>query len=135
MKDPATQEQFIELRAQGMSFAAIAERLGVAKSTLIAWSKDNKYEIGNLRQIHLEAMREKYRMGAERKVEIFAKQLDNVEGELAKRDMATVPTERLFNLLIKLTHKLNLTNTPLSFTKRPTEFLLEDMTPLATWEA
>lgn len=118
-----------------MSFAAIAERLGVAKSTLIAWSKDNKYEIGNLRQIHLEAMREKYRMGAERKVEIFAKQLDNVEGELAKRDMATVPTERLFNLLIKLTHKLNLTNTPLSFTKRPTEFLLEDMTPLATWEA
>ena len=135
MKDLATQEQFVELRAQGMSFAAIAERLGVAKSTLIAWSKDNKYEIGNLRQIHIEAMREKYRMGAERKVEMFAKQLDTVENELARRDMATVPTERLFDLLIKLTRELNLTTAPLSFTERPTEFLLEDMTPLATWEA
>lgn len=118
-----------------MSFAAIAERLGVAKSTLITWSKDNKYEIGNLRQIHIEAIREKYRMGAERKVEMFAKQLDTVENELARRDMATVPTERLFDLLIKLTRELNLTTAPLSFTERPKEFLLEDMTPLATWEA
>jgi transcriptional regulator with XRE-family HTH domain len=135
MKDLATQEQFVELRAQGMSFATIAERLGVAKSTLIAWSKDSKYEIGNLRQIHIEAIHEKYRMGAERKVEMFAKQLDTVEGELAKRDMATIPTERLFDLLIKLTRELNLTTAPLSFTERPTEFLLEDMAPLATWEA
>jgi IS30 family transposase len=35
VKDPALKDQFIELRAQGVSFAVIAERLGVAKSTLI----------------------------------------------------------------------------------------------------
>jgi transposase-like protein len=89
MKDPALKDQFVELRAQGMSFAAIAERLDVAKSTLITWSKEAENDIGNLRQIYAEAMREKYRMGTERRVEIFSKQLDSVEGELAKRDMAT----------------------------------------------
>lgn len=135
MIDTAVKEQFIELRAQGVSFAAIAERLDVAKSTLISWSKDNKYEIGNLRQIHAEALREKYRMSAERRLALFAKQLDAVEGELAKRDMATIPTERLFDIMVKLTRELNLTDTPLAFTERPTEFILEDITPLAKWEA
>jgi hypothetical protein len=74
-------------------------------------------------------------MGVERRVELFAKQLDSVESELAKRDIATVPTERLFDLLIKLTRELNFTDTPLSFTERPTEFILADITPLAKWEA
>ena len=135
MKDLATKDQFIELRAQGKSFVAISETLGVAKSTLISWSKDSKYEIGNLRQVHAEAMREKYRMGAERRLALFAKQLDAVEGELAKRDMATISTERLFDIMVKLTRELNLTDTPLSFTERPTEFILEDIAPLAKWEA
>ncbi len=137
MKDPATKEQFVELRAQGVSFAVIAERLGVAKSTLITWSKEAENDIGNLRQIYAEAMREKYRMGAERRVEIFAKQLDSVEGELAKRDMATVPTERLFDMLLKLGREIGV-NAPMSFKQKKVgniDFDFADMAPLATWEA
>lgn len=137
MKDPALKDQFIELRAQGMSFAAIAERLGVAKSTLITWSKEAENDIGNLRQIYAEAMREKYRMGAERRVELFAKQLDTVEGELAKRDMATVPTERLFDMLLKLARELGAQNTPMTFKqKRLGEgFEFADLVPTAEWQA
>jgi len=137
VKDPALKDQFIELRAQGMSFAAIAERLGVAKSTLITWSKEAENDIGNLRQIYAEAMREKYRMGAERRVELFAKQLDTVEGELAKRDMATVPTERLFDMLLKLARELGAQNTPMTFKqKRLGEgFEFADLVPTAEWQA
>ncbi len=134
MKDLATQEQFIELRAQGMSFAAIAERLGVAKSTLIAWSENLEIEIANLRQIHVEGLREKYRMGAERRVELFGKQLDAVESELGKRDLAVVPTERLFDLLVKLGKELNITDAPLHLGKR-VDGLHVDLSSMVTWEA
>lgn len=137
MKDPATKEQFVELRAQGVSFAVIAERLGVAKSTLIAWSKEAENDIGNLRQIYTEALREKYRMGAERRVELFAKQLDAVEGELAKRDMSTVPTERLFDMLVKLGREIGVHNAPLQFKQKKlgADFDFADLAPTAQWQA
>ncbi len=119
-----------------MSFAAIAERLDVAKSTLITWSKEAENDIGNLRQIYAEAMREKYRMGAERRVELFAKQLDTVEGELAKRDMATVPTERLFDMLLKLGREIG-ANTPITFKQKKLGegFEFADLVPTAEWQA
>jgi transposase-like protein len=137
MKDPALKEEFVELRAQGASFAAIAERLGVAKSTLIDWSKDKENDIGNLRQIHAEALREKYRMGAERRVELFAKQLDAVEGELAKRDMATVPTERLFDMLLKLGREIGTQNPAITFKQKKLGegFEFADLVPTSEWQA
>ena len=71
----------------------------------------------------------------ERRMELFASQLNAVEGELAKRDLATVPTERLFDMMMKLGHELNATDVPFTFHSKPTEFLLEDMTPMAVWQA
>jgi hypothetical protein len=133
VKDPALKDQFIELHAQGVSFAVIAERLGVAKSTLITWSKEAENDIGNLRQIYAEAMREKYRMGAERRVELFAKQLDAVEGELAKRDLTNVPTERLFDLLVKLSKELNAADIPLNLDKKLTGLDL-DLSQTISWQ-
>jgi len=58
MKDTETKTRFVELRAQGLSFAKIAEEIGVSKQSLIAWSKDLRLEIENLKQIELEALRE-----------------------------------------------------------------------------
>ena len=137
MKDPALKDEFVELRAQGMSFTAIAERLGVAKSTLIEWSKERENDISNLRQIYAEALREKYRMGAERRVELFAKQLDAVEGELAKRDMSTVPTERLFDILVKLGREIGVQNAPITFKQKKlgSGFEFADLVPTAEWQA
>ena len=120
-----------------MSFALIAERIGVAKSTLITWSEEMMYEIANLRQIYAEALREKYRMGAERRVELFAKQLDAVEGELAKRDMAAVPTERLFDMLLKLGREIGV-DVPMSFKQKKVgniDFDFADLAPTVEWQA
>jgi len=135
MIDQSVKEQFVELRAQGVSFASISTRLNVSKGTLVAWSKDMKDELGNMRQIQLEAMREKYRMGSERRMELFAKQLEAVEGELATRPLNTVPTEKLFDMLVKLGHELNVTDAPLTFKERPKEFVLDDIAPMSVWEA
>lgn len=134
MLDNETRDHFVELRAQGKSFAAIAEELNVSKPTLIAWSEDLEVEIANLRQIHVEGLREKHRMGAERRVELFGKQLDAIEGELGKRDLTAVPTERLFDLLVKLGKELNATDAPLRFSKK-VGGLHVDLSSTITWEA
>ena len=135
MIEQSVKEQFVEMRAQGVSFASIASRLNVSKGTLVAWSKDMKDELGNMRQIQLEAMREKYRMGSERRMELFAKQLEAVEGELATRPLNTVPTEKLFDMLVKLGHELNIADAPLTFKQKPVELVIDDIVPLVAWEA
>ena len=135
MKDNAFREQFLELRAQGKSFASIAIQLNVAKGTLVAWSKDMKDELGNMRQIQLEAMREKYRLGAERRMELFSRQLEAVEGELSTRPLSTVPTDRLFDMMMKLTRELATMETPLTFKQKPVELVVDDIVPMVAWEA
>lgn len=76
-------------------------------------------------------------MGAERRVELFAKQLDAVEGELAKRNISAAPTERLFDILVKLGKEIPTQNTPISFKeKRKGDiFAFGDLTPTAEWQA
>lgn len=114
MYDSATKEQFIELRAQGKSFVAIAGQLGVSKPTLITWAHQNRDRLDNLRQFQLEAMREQYRLGKERQLEMLSKQLDAVETELGKRTLAEVPTERLYGLLFKLLGQAKSEDAPLA---------------------
>ncbi len=136
MIDPSVKEQFVELRAQGMSFASISGKLNVSKATLIGWSKDAKEDIGNMRQIHLEGLREKYRIGAERRMELFAKQLDAVEGEIAKRDLATVPTERLFDILSKLGRDFTV-DVPVTFHRKSASMELDPdvLCSVTEWQA
>ncbi len=119
-----------------MSFASIAEQLGVSKTTLINWSKEMKEDLANLRQIHLEAIREKHRMGVVRRMEIISKQMTAVEGELVKRDLASVPTERLFDMLMRLGREFGATDTPMTFQQRSKELVMDfdDMAPVVTWQ-
>jgi len=46
VKEQETIQQFIDLRSQGISFAKIAAMLGVAKSTLILWSRQHQHHDG-----------------------------------------------------------------------------------------
>lgn len=137
MVDPQLKEQFVELRATGKSFASIAEQLGVSKTTLISWSKECQADIANLKQIHMEALRETYRMGVEHRMELFSKQLGGIEAELDKRSLEDIPTERLLNMAVKLGKELNVFVTPVTFQHRSDPFEL-DSDALATvteWQA
>ena len=59
MKPIETKHNFIKLRAKGNSFDKIAKELGVAKQTLIDWSKEFEEEIANLKAIELTDMEER----------------------------------------------------------------------------
>ncbi len=100
------QTQFIELRATGISFAKISEQLKVSKPTLIMWGKEFELDIQNMRTIEQEALREKYLITKEKRIEMLGESLDKVKRELAKRDFSEIPTEKLFALNIKLLQEI-----------------------------
>ena len=55
-------QQFIELRAENVSFAKIAKQIKVSKTTLIGWAKDCELEIENRHTVTYEALNEQYKV-------------------------------------------------------------------------
>jgi transposase-like protein len=106
MTDTEIQQRFIALRAQGVTYARIAQELGVCKRTLINWSRRFQYEINNQRAIELEALQESLVATREARARIIAQQLHAVEEELKKRSLADVPTSRLFAMADSLRRQI-----------------------------
>ena len=84
MKDAETQNRFVCLRAEGWSFARIAEQLQVSKPILIKWSRKFQFEIQNQRAIFLEQLQEKWLATRETRVGALGETLRKAESELAK---------------------------------------------------
>ncbi len=95
------QEQFIELRASGLSYTKISRKLNVSKPTLIAWSKDLKWEISNAHALRMDALFERFAVSTEKRIKVFGKRLEAILKELDKRDLSKVRTEALLTLALK----------------------------------
>ncbi len=134
MKDQACKDRFVELRAQGKSFSSISEELKVSKPTLIAWSRELGEQIKNLRVIHEEALREKYRLTQERELQILSSQLDVIEKEIASRPVFDVPTDKLYGLLFKITEEIRKTQKPTTFQQTRDSLEFSDITVKDRWE-
>ncbi len=132
MKDNETRDKFVELRAQGKSFAAIADELGVSKPTLIDWSRDMQVLIANLRAVHDEALLERYRLTKERQLQALSQQLEIVETEISKRGLSDIPTDKLYNILLRLTEHAREQSTPLKLQRNG--LIMEDLETKMTWE-
>lgn len=136
MKDSSHKERFVELRAQGKSFATIAEEIGVSKPTLITWSRELGERVQNLRAINDEALIEKYRLTKEREIKTLSHQLEAVEKELATRSLADIPTEKLYGVLFKLMDETRRGHQSLTFTQTEDGIdLTEDMVTRHSWAA
>ena len=98
----ALQQRFIELRAQGLSYARIAKRLKVAKGTLANWNRELEGEIAQARAIELEALQEGFYLLKEGRIRLLGEQLKAVREELKTRSLSDVPTEKLVDMLLKL---------------------------------
>ena len=99
-------QEFIELRAQGMSFDKIAKELGKAKQTLIDWSKELEEEISNYKALELEALYESYYLLKEARLKRFGGIVNKLTEELQGRDLSDVPTDKLLDLYLKYSDKV-----------------------------
>jgi transcriptional regulator with XRE-family HTH domain len=106
MHTPETREKFIERRAQGWPLARLVTELGVARSTLIEWSRQLRFEIQNRRAVELEALAERLLGTRQSRAAALSARLALIEGELKKRDLAQVSTARLLALSAALQREL-----------------------------
>lgn len=114
-----TRQQFVELRAEGMSYDKIAKKLRVSKTTLVAWSKEHEVDIANLKTIALEALQERYKVGQQHRLELWSEQLEMVRNELKTRGLGDIPTPKLIELLDVLSQKLKDETSPVRFKSEP----------------
>ena len=89
-----------------MSYDKIAKELNVSKSTLIHWSKEFELEIINLRNIEYEALREKFMLNKEKKLEFSREIFDKLIENLRSRNFDEIPSDKLINLILSLLDKL-----------------------------
>jgi transposase len=116
MNDVEKQQRFVHLRAEGWSFARIAEELNISKPTLINWSRKFQFEVQNQRSILLEHLQEKWLSACDARVNFLGEQLRKVEAELAKRDVSTLTTGQLFSLATALRIQIKREVGPMTFT-------------------
>ena len=106
MHTPETRQKFVERRAQGWSLVRIASELGVARSTLIEWSRQLRFEIQNQLAIELDDLRNRLLDSCQSRASGLAEKLARVEAELKNRDLATLSTQRLFSLSLALRREI-----------------------------
>jgi len=103
-------EQFIELRAQGMSFDKISQELNVSKPTLLKWSGELQERIQEAQYFELENIVEKYALKRAKRFEVHSILLSSALEELKERaknnKLKSVPVEKLFKLVEMLENRL-----------------------------
>ena len=116
MHDENTVQRFIELRAQGWSYARLMTELNVTKPTLIAWSRKHQFQLQNLKAIELEALGEKWLASTADRVNSLGEQLRQVEGELSQRNLGDLTTLQLYTLARSLRRQIEQATGPTGFT-------------------
>lgn len=116
MKSLKEKDNFIELRAQGLSYSKISKKLGISKQTALNWAHELRVDILNHRALELDCLREKYLLSAQAKYMILGEQIEKVRKELSGRKFSDIPTDKLFHILTKLLELAGKNQETLTFT-------------------
>ena len=133
MKDVTKKQEFIELRAKGMSFAKISAQIEVSKPTLIEWSKELELEVSNLKAIEMDALYEQHRLTKESKIKRLSQQLNKIETEIESRKLTDIPTSKLFDLYSSLLSTIKEETDSIIF-KKIESSLAFDLTTVNSWK-
>lgn len=107
MKDTDTKAQFVELRAKGMSYGAIAKQLRISKSTCSQWNYQLSREISASKNENLDALYKEYGMAREARIERLGKTLLKIDRAIDEADFRGVSPDRLLELKLKYMDRLN----------------------------
>ena len=115
MKDLATKEKFIELRAKGWSFDKIAAEINFSKPTLIKWSGQLREELNNMKYLNYQSLLEKNAVSNQKRVEFLINELKRVNEAIKKKDYESLSLKDLHALRARLTGDINESITDLKF--------------------
>jgi len=107
MHSRSTRDEFLKLRLQGLSFAAIGRRLHVSKPTLIAWSKQSKPLLDDAMARHRFTRIDDAASRLSAQLAALKRKHDFLKHELLSRSLREIPTHDLETLLGQCTEKIS----------------------------
>ena len=112
---------------KNLSFAKISQQLKTSKPTLIAWARELQIDIHNCRGLEADAIREKYRLSALQRLELFGQMLSKLEKEFKTRNLDSLPTDKLIELMMKLANVVERDCPPINFQEEQTKTLEDSL--------
>ncbi|HEV7329650.1 MAG TPA: hypothetical protein VGN63_01310 [Flavisolibacter sp.] len=99
---------FIQLRIEGLSFQAIADKLEVSKQTLLEWNKQItvKDAIAEGSIFKVNEMIRAYEMDRQKRLEGLLQFRKKLNDELMARSLEQIPTQKLFDMVKDATEQI-----------------------------
>ncbi len=101
MKTTDKKLEFIRLRAEGKSYRAIEQEIGVSRTTCGEWEKELSADVARLKQERLEEVYAQYGMAREARIRRIGETLRRIDEALADVDLSALPPERLLDFKLK----------------------------------
>lgn len=101
-----TKLQIIELRAEGLPYAKIAEEVKVSKQTAVDVVGESRDQIATLQAIQMEALFEAQRVNLRGRVEQLSALQRRLLEEIERRDLSDLSTDKLITLYLNTTKNL-----------------------------
>lgn len=101
MKTTDKKLEFIRLRAEGKSYRAIEQEIGVSRSTCGEWERELRADINALRHESLEELYTQYGMAREARIRRIGDTLRRIDEALADVDLSALPPEKLLDFKLK----------------------------------
>lgn len=109
------QQQFLTLRADGLSLDKIAKEINITKPTLIKWSSLLANELNDLKALSMLALKEEYKYTQKSKYETLLKHLKKIDKAIEDKDLSSVSIKDLMLLKNDILDKLNHTELNTNF--------------------
>jgi transposase len=99
-------QQIITLRAEGLSYAKIAEQTKVSKQTAIDIVGEQKDAVSTLEATQWEALFEATKVNLKGRIDQLTALQNRLREEIERRDLSDLPTKDLVNLYLSTTKSL-----------------------------
>lgn len=100
------QAEVIKLRAQGYSFAKIADQAGIAKQTAVDICRNSREELSTMQALFLDELYETEKVSREERIKAHSSLLRKIREEIDSRDLSDLSTDKLVDLYLKTSSAL-----------------------------
>lgn len=107
MKSEATKQKFIQLRAEGLSYAKIGKQLNISKGTCSKWEGQLTDEIAEHKKARLQELYEEYGMQKESRIKSLGKVLNKIDNAINEADFSAMTPAQLLDARLKYQKALN----------------------------
>lgn len=106
MESTEKRAEFIELRAKGLSYNKVAEKLHISKSTCSKWAKEYEAEITERKEARIEELNSLYALDKASRLERLGKARQEIDTALEGKDLSELPADVLLKLKLKVEEQI-----------------------------